>query len=340
MAPPLISVIVPVFDVEAYLSKCLDSIIHQSYTNLEIVLVDDGSTDSCPQKCDDYAKSDSRIRAIHKEHGGLSSARNAGLDVANGEFLAFADSDDWLELDMYEQMITVAIENQADLVTCDVNKWKYGRNIHHTISRNTGKRTIIEDNDELFYHILKPNPAIKFEVWNKLFRRSIIGDTRFKVGQCYEDVYFDRIVLMRVRKCVSIDKALYNYLVARPGSTIFSFDVSWLSKLYELDEYVSYFTDRGRQDIADIFLHCATTSSINLYCLAVKHGFGDDVKRMIHKRFYNYYKKDKKKGFRCTLFELAPNVYTYLGSIKRRGQIWFGNLTEKCYLLRGQIWKE
>ena len=318
MENPLISVIVPVFGVEAYLPKCLDSIIHQSYTNLDIILVDDGSTDRCPQICDDYANKDSRIRTIHKENGGLSSARNAGLDVANGDFIAFADSDDWLELDMYEQMITVAVEHQADLVTCDVKRWMFGRNSYHTISANTGKRTIIEDNDELFSHLLESNPTITFEVWNKLFRRSIIGDTRFKVGQCYEDVYFDRKVLIRVGKCVSIDKALYNYLVGRPGSTIFSFDIGRLSKLDELDEYVSYFTDRGRQDIADLFLHCATNSSIYLYTLAVKHDFGDDGKRMIHKRFYNYYKKDKKRCLGYTLFRIAPNVYTYLDSIRKR----------------------
>lgn len=330
MVPPLISVIVPVFGVEAYLPKCLDSIIHQSYSNLEIVLVDDGSTDSCPQICDDYAKRDSRVRVIHKEHGGLSSARNAGLDVANGDFIAFADSDDWLELDMYEQMMTAAVENRADLVTCDVNKWMFGRNRYHTISGNTGKWTIIEDNDELFCHIIILNPILSFVVWNKLFRRSIIGDTRFKVGQCYEDVYFDRIVLMRVRKCVSIDKALYNYLVARPGSTIFSFNTGRLSKLDELDEYVSYFTDRGRQDIADVFLHYATTSSIDLYSLAVKHGFGDDVKRMIHKRFCNYYKKDKQTGFGYTLFGLAPNVYIFLASLKKRALSCARSLIGKC----------
>lgn len=318
MENSLISVIVPIFCVETYLPKCLNSIIHQSYSNLEIILIDDGSTDSCPQICDDYANSDSRVRVIHKEHGGLSSARNAGLDVATGNYIAFVDSDDWLELDMYEQMMINAIEGQADLVTCDINKWVYGGNNCHTISGNTGKTTVIVDNDELFYHILRPTPTIRFEVWNKLFRRSIVGETRFKVGQCYEDVFFDRIVFMRVRKCVSIDMALYNYLAGRPGSTIFSFDVGRLSKLDELDEYVSYFNNSGRQDIADIFLHCATTSSLYFYNQAVKFGLNDDVKRMIYNRFVNYFNKDKKKSFKYVLFSIAPSTYTYLASIKRR----------------------
>ncbi len=335
MANPLISVIVPVFGVEAYLIKCLDSIIHQSYSNLEIILVDDGSTDSCPQICDEYANKDSRVRVIHKEHGGLSSARNVGLDVARGDYIAFVDSDDWLELDMYEQMMTAAIENQADLVTCDVNKWMFGKNSYHTISRNTGKRTVIEDNDELFYHILRPNPTIRFEVWNKLFRRSIIGVTRFKVGQCYEDVYFDRIVFKRVRKCVSIDKALYNYLAGRPGSTIFSFDVGRLCKLDELDKYVSYFTNRGRQDIADIFLHCATTCTLYFYGQAMKYGLGDDVKRMIHKRFFHYYKKDKRMSLRYDLFGISPNMYYYLVSMKRKTLMGAGSLAEMIWGRKG-----
>lgn len=105
MEYPLISVIVPVYKVEKYLDECVRSIVNQTYRNLEIILVNDGSPDNCPQMCDDWAKRDARIRVIHKENGGVSSARNAGLDVCGGEYVAFVDSDDWLEPDMYETML-------------------------------------------------------------------------------------------------------------------------------------------------------------------------------------------------------------------------------------------
>ena len=113
---PLLSVIVPIYNVEEYLEKCLDSIINQTYKNLEIILVDDGSPDKCPQICDEYAKKDDRIVVIHKENGGVSSARNLGLDIAKGEFITFVDSDDWIDETMYEKMMLKQAEENLDLV--------------------------------------------------------------------------------------------------------------------------------------------------------------------------------------------------------------------------------
>ena len=119
---PKISVVVPIYKVEKYLDRCIYSIINQTYTNLEIILVDDGSPDNCPKICDEYASKDNRIKVIHKQNGGLSSARNAGIKVATGDYIGFVDSDDFIELDMYEQMYKVAYENDVDLVMSDYYK--------------------------------------------------------------------------------------------------------------------------------------------------------------------------------------------------------------------------
>ena len=119
---PLISVIVPVYKVEKYLHRCVDSILVQTYTNLEIILVDDGSPDRCGAICDEYAAKDSRIRVIHQENGGLSAARNAGLDVCSGEYIAFVDSDDWLDPEMYAVMMAQVREYGCDVVMCDCVK--------------------------------------------------------------------------------------------------------------------------------------------------------------------------------------------------------------------------
>lgn len=107
MKKPLISVIVPIYNVESYLNRCVESIVNQTYQNLEIILVDDGSPDNCPQICDDWARKDSRIKVIHKENGGLSDARNAGMNIATGEYISFIDSDDYVALDFCETMLLV-----------------------------------------------------------------------------------------------------------------------------------------------------------------------------------------------------------------------------------------
>ena len=118
MKEPKISVIVPVYKVEPYLRKCLDSIVNQTYRNLEIILVDDGSPDNCGAICDEYAAGDGRIRVIHQENGGVSSARNAGLSAVTGEWVGWVDSDDWIEPDMYEYLLKNALEQNADIAVC------------------------------------------------------------------------------------------------------------------------------------------------------------------------------------------------------------------------------
>lgn len=117
----LVTIIIPVYKVEKYLDDCLISIVNQTYKNLEIILVDDGSPDSCPSLCEQWAENDARIKVIHKKNGGLSSARNAGLKIATGDFIGFVDSDDWVELDMYAMMVKALEENDVDFVACKIS---------------------------------------------------------------------------------------------------------------------------------------------------------------------------------------------------------------------------
>lgn len=117
----MISIIVPIYNVEKYLPKCIESIINQTYTDLEILLIDDGSTDNSGLICDKYASIDNRIRVIHKKNGGLSDARNVGLDICKGKYISFIDSDDYIELTMYEKMIKIMINQKVDIVSCNYN---------------------------------------------------------------------------------------------------------------------------------------------------------------------------------------------------------------------------
>ena len=118
---PLISVIVPVYNVEQYIHQCVDSILSQTYKNLEIILVDDGSPDNCPAICDEYARNDDRVKIIHQENGGISAARNSALDLCTGEYIAFVDSDDWIESNAYEEMMSEMQKKDLDVVFCGVN---------------------------------------------------------------------------------------------------------------------------------------------------------------------------------------------------------------------------
>ena len=119
---PKVSIIVPVYNVEKYLDRCMESLLNQTLKDIEIILVDDGSPDNCPQMCDDYAKKDSRVKVVHKANAGLGYARNSGLDVATGEYVAFVDSDDYVELDMYEQMYEASLNYQVQMVLCGFNR--------------------------------------------------------------------------------------------------------------------------------------------------------------------------------------------------------------------------
>ena len=118
---PKISVIVPVYKVEKYLDRCVESIVNQTYKNLEIILVDDGSPDNCPVMCDEWAEKDERIRVIHKENGGLADARNAGMNIATGDYIGFVDSDDWIEPNMYEVLLKNALKYDADISRCGLS---------------------------------------------------------------------------------------------------------------------------------------------------------------------------------------------------------------------------
>ena len=143
-----VSIVVPIYNVEKYLKQCIESIINQTLQDIEIILVDDGSPDNCPQICDEYAKKDSRIKVVHKKNGGLSSARNAGIEVATGDFIGFVDSDDYIELDMYEKMYNIAKENHVDFVVSDYYKVSDKGKIITTIDMNEGiydKNRIIKE---------------------------------------------------------------------------------------------------------------------------------------------------------------------------------------------------
>lgn len=211
----LISVIVPVYNMEDYLARCVESILAQTYQNLEIILVDDGSSDRSPQMCDAYAGRDARIKVIHKANGGLSDARNAGLSQASGAYIGFVDSDDWIEPGMYQMMYGMGRKYQAQVVIC-----RYAEIYGDRVEDGSGNNIVLLSRDEVLDIYICGHPQYKIynSVWSKLFKREIIGDTRFPVGRNSEDIVFTTKALCRLNRCVYLDTAYYNYVREREGS--------------------------------------------------------------------------------------------------------------------------
>lgn len=204
---PLISVIVPIYDVEKYLARCVDSIVNQTYKNLEIILVDDGSPDRCPQMCDDYAEKDSRIKVVHKKNGGLSDARNAGMAVATGEYISFIDSDDYVSDDFFECLLDVMNKENSDIAECSVVKF-YEDNRFDEFSDDLSVKTY--DTQDAMSALIAENPFHQ-HVWNKLYKIELVKDIPYAVGKLNEDEFWTYRVFGRANKVARINKTMYYY---------------------------------------------------------------------------------------------------------------------------------
>ena len=213
---PLISVIIPVYNVEEYLTMCLDSVINQTYRNLEIILVDDGSTDKSGTICDEYALKDERVVVIHQKNGGLSAARNSGLDMANGDYIGFVDSDDYIDLDMYDLLLNFAIENNLDVSMCGSynvfpdNKVKKRITFFNPVVTESKEQII----NEIF---INKRGGLSVSVCTKLYKRDVIISKRFTVGKLSEDVFFIFEWLANTKRFGRIADCKY-YYVQRDGS--------------------------------------------------------------------------------------------------------------------------
>lgn len=215
MENDLISVIVPVYNMENYLERCVNSILQQTYKRLEIILVDDGSTDASPAMCDAFAKKDGRIKVVHKENGGLSDARNAGLRVATGSYIGYVDSDDWIEHGMYEKMYTACVENDAQLCVCRY----FCEYADRTEGGGTGECVPLTRDALLKIYIGgHPQYVIYNSVWSKLFARSLVEDMVFPKGRNSEDITYTTKAFCRLRSAVYLDECLYHYVLDREGS--------------------------------------------------------------------------------------------------------------------------
>lgn len=201
-----ISVIVPVYRVEEFLDDCIKSIVNQTYHNLQIILVDDGSPDSCGEICENWAKVDDRIIVIHKENGGLSDARNAGLAIATGDYIAFVDSDDWIEPRMYEVMLSIIKKEKADIVACGFIDTYSQKSITHSYPYVTGS-------SETFLKYIYSDTIFPVAAWNKLYKKELWNSFSFPKGKICEDAFTTYLLVDKASRIVQIPDALYHYRI-------------------------------------------------------------------------------------------------------------------------------
>ncbi len=209
----LISVIVPIYKVEKYLAQCVESILAQTHKELEIILVDDGSPDGCGAMCDDYAKRDSRVKVIHKENGGLSDARNAGLAVCTGDYIGFVDSDDYIAPDMYETLAAFAEKEDLDVAMCGVTDLWPDREERTPVF----PPVILTDTDAILQEFLVPVHGTSIPVWSRIYRASVFKDLYFEKGRYYEDGFYLLPWIERTRRFGRLCDRKYFY-IHRAGS--------------------------------------------------------------------------------------------------------------------------
>lgn len=249
MLSPLVSVVIPVYKTEAYLHECVDSVLMQTYTRLEVILVDDGSPDACGAICDAYADSDDRVRVVHRTNGGLSAARNAGLDLAQGEFITFLDSDDWMDTDTIQGYVDrFRRYPELDLIESGIYPSSCGGVcLVGSLDETIEEGDFILNQRELFERFTVSWAYVDYSpsAWNKCYRRSLIGDQRFREGYVFEDLEFQLRLYARIRYYMRWGRINYYYRQGRKGAITADEEVLLVSKLAQ-----SY--DNMRQIILDL----------------------------------------------------------------------------------------
>lgn len=322
----LISVVIPVYNVEKYLKECLESVLNQTYKNLEIILVDDGSKDSSGEICDEYAKRDSRIKVIHKKNGGLSDARNAGIDAARGEYITFVDSDDYIEEDMYEFLAKNMEKADADISICQVYYvYKEAKETTHT------PNIYLEmDSIEAIKHV---NMVGYYTVaaYDKLYKRDIFKEIRYPVGKINEDWYIICEVFDKANKIVYSSEPKYNYR-KRKGSI--TDDKKINLGMMDASRKCLEFVKEKYPEAVDMAIQMYIYASMNTYnTIKQKTEKAKDLKRKIREeikkqyklvKLQNYNHQSKVKNMQVKLFVYCPIICNILY------KLYEGTKKQKC----------
>lgn len=272
---PLISVIIPVYGVEKYLKRAVDSVLAQTYRNLEIILVDDGSPDACPAICDEYAAKEARVRVIHKENGGLSDARNAGLDIAGGDYIAFLDSDDYFAPFFIEVLYKELVRTKAQVSLCryEVTEALLPQD---GPDFDTVRRAYLEgeadckeyDRNQMLlnqYDAICPDATYFIVAWNKLYKASLWKNVRFPKGKIHEDEATTYRIFDKIEKGVYVNMPMYAYFSMPDSITRAKFNVRRLQWFDALDDRIAFLSEKGDTYAANAAVRARADGAIKYY---------------------------------------------------------------------------
>ncbi|PPL00253.1 glycosyltransferase family 2 protein [Parapedobacter indicus] len=311
-ANPLISVIVPVYKVEDYLERCVDSILIQTYRNLEIILVDDGSPDNCPIICDEYTRKDNRIRVIHRENGGLSEARNSGLDVAKGEFISFVDSDDAVHPQFIESLYKGIVQTGSDFAVCGFQSF----------SEESEIKTDFSSHEVYSYagtDLLNGSYNIEYIVaWNKLYKKEIWQNLRYPKGKYHEDEFVFHLVFYSAKKICRIKLPLYYYF--RRENSIMTSKGDMLLKrktdLLEAEGVRLKFSKRhGLDTLYDVTYKRKMRTLFFILDIVHLRQIPDKIKQEVKLDYWTFTKKHQLKILLIRFFPFVLSTYRKLKSI-------------------------
>ncbi|RKQ33490.1 glycosyltransferase family 2 protein [Oceanobacillus halophilus] len=300
---PAISIIVPVYNLEPYLEKCLDSILAQTFTGFEVIVVNDGSKDSSGVICDKYAKKDSRVKVIHKLYGGVSSARNIGIQEAKGEYIGFVDGDDYIEEKMYETLYQLCQETESDIAICKLGREIDGELINESIDKIYIKEL---DNQEAMYELFKGN-LYRFSLCNKLFKRICFKNICFPDGRIHEDLSTTYKLFSNSCKASYINYIGYIYVKQKNSILTSKYYKERLDAFIGWDEILT-FMNKNYPQLANEFIATFTYGCIdNIYAILYqvsgkreKFGYVYVIKKYIRK-YYKEIIKNSKLSLKCKL---------------------------------------
>ena len=317
----LISIIVPIYKVEKYLHRCVDSILNQSYSLIEVILVDDGSPDKCFQICDEYAEKDKRIRVIHKKNGGLSDARNEGLKIAKGEYILFVDSDDYIHRNMIEIMHQTLQRDKSELVICSFEKVDEAGKVLE--DQNYLKEDIIANKAKVFDSLLTETGWNLVPAWNKLYSRRALKNISFPKGKINEDEFVIHQIINNCNNISLVSEPLY-YYVQRGGSIVNTpATVRNLDGVEALIHRMSFFIQEQRFDAISSILETIMGKSYALYSKIEWVSIKDRFKELMSKIKALINNSDKlktllRKRWKISLFLKTPKAYFLLVDIKEK----------------------
>ena len=262
---PKVSVIVPIYKVENYLNRCVDSILNQTYKNIEVILVDDGSPDKCGEISDSYAINDSRVKSLHKENGGLSDARNYGMRYLTGEYVVFVDSDDWIKEEMIETLVGLAMDLKADIVQSGFY-YVYETYLLYDDRYYSEDMLPIQLNKNELMREIVINERVKNFAWGKLYKTNLIKDLYFEKGVLFEDVFWAHKVMDRVDKYVICHKPMCYYL-QRNDSIVSTYTVKNLDIIKGLKERHKFIEENYKELINESYKILTKTILLHYYLL-------------------------------------------------------------------------